>query len=256
MIDLIVCEDNDSYREKLMSLINKCILINDFDMKINFATGDPNKIIEHITTKQKEMSDSKIFFLDIVLNHEKNGLNLAANIRSQLPQAKIIFLTSYPEFSMSVFEKKIEAVDYILKDFDEEALLFRLNQCLSYCSDFFHKEWQSNDDFFSYKLFDKTFFVAIDDVICLQSSPNSHQLLLYTNNDIVEFYGTLSQCKKKFSFLFQTHRSCLVNPVKIEKIDKKRGLVLLPNNIACPISKRKINYFEKYLKERQIHALS
>ncbi|PLT29706.1 LytR/AlgR family response regulator transcription factor [Peribacillus deserti] len=60
-----------------------------------------------------------LVFLDIELS-EDSGLEVAAQIREMEHVPAIIFATAYDEFALQAFE--LNAVDYVLKPFDEERL--------------------------------------------------------------------------------------------------------------------------------------
>jgi two-component system, LytTR family, response regulator LytT len=64
-----------------------------------------------------------LVFLDIELA-EDSGLQLAEKIRALEPTPAIIFATAYDEYALKAFE--LDAVDYILKPFDE----WRIQQTL------------------------------------------------------------------------------------------------------------------------------
>ncbi|WP_042461884.1 LytR/AlgR family response regulator transcription factor [Neobacillus dielmonensis] len=60
-----------------------------------------------------------LVFLDIELA-EENGLTLARQLETLEPAPAIVFATAYDEYALQAFE--LNAVDYILKPFDEERI--------------------------------------------------------------------------------------------------------------------------------------
>ena len=60
-----------------------------------------------------------IVFLDIELA-EDNGLSLAKQLETIKPTPAIVFATAYDEYAFQAFE--LNAVDYILKPFDENRI--------------------------------------------------------------------------------------------------------------------------------------
>ncbi|MCP6559764.1 response regulator, partial [Klebsiella pneumoniae] len=57
--------------------------------------------------------------LDIALNSDINGIQLASQIRDMGRRSKIIFITTHTELSLMVFQYQVEALDFILKDFPD-----------------------------------------------------------------------------------------------------------------------------------------
>ena len=76
----------------------------------------------------KEEKDTGIFFLDVDLNHEMNGIALASKIREYQPRCFIIFVTTHSEMSFMTFSYKVEAMDYVIKDYFQE-VKNRVHQC-------------------------------------------------------------------------------------------------------------------------------
>ena len=77
-------------------------------------TSDPEVLLSYIRSNKTE----GIYFLDIDLSANMNGINLAATIREYDPLAKIIFVTSYTDLAYLTFLYKVEAMDYIVKGND------------------------------------------------------------------------------------------------------------------------------------------
>ena len=56
----------------------------------------------------------------------------------------------------------------------------------------------------------------------------------------IEFYGSLSQIEKSDPRLFKCHKSFLINPENIIKLDKSTGTVYFENGGVCYVSKLKL----------------
>src|SRR5262249_49668809 len=71
-----------------------------------------------------------VVFLDIRLP-TADGITLARELREQRPQPLVVFITAFATHAVAAFE--VQAVDYLLKPFDDqrfEAALRRLEQVL------------------------------------------------------------------------------------------------------------------------------
>ena len=73
MIDIFICEDNKKQLDLFTTYISNLILIEGFDMKIVQATSDPHQLLKEILTAE----NTGLFFLDIDLRSDMNGLTLA-----------------------------------------------------------------------------------------------------------------------------------------------------------------------------------
>ena len=111
MIDIYICEDNQKQLNLFKKYISNTILIEEMDMKIALATSDPHALLEKILTAE----NTGLFFLDIDLKSDMDGLALAQRIRQIQPRCFIIFITSHSEMSFLTFQYKVEALDFIIK---------------------------------------------------------------------------------------------------------------------------------------------
>lgn len=111
-MNIFICEDNESQREKIKNIILDTIMIENLDMEIVLDTANPKELLEII----KEYSKNNIYFLDVDLRHAINGIQLAEKIRDKDPRGFIVFITTHAEMSYLTFLYKVEAIDYIVKD--------------------------------------------------------------------------------------------------------------------------------------------
>ena len=116
MIDVYICEDHPEQRKVISQYIRSAILIEEYDMKIGMETEDPEKILEAVRNSE----NMGLYFLDIELNTNMNGLVLADRIREYDPRGFIVFITSHSEMSFLTFQYKVEALDFILKDHPQQ----------------------------------------------------------------------------------------------------------------------------------------
>lgn len=111
MIDVYICEDNLKQLKLITKFISDSIMIEALDMQIICSTPDPHIILKELLTAE----NTGLFFLDIDLKSDINGLELAQRIRKIQPRCFIIFITSHSEMSFLTFQYKLEALDFIIK---------------------------------------------------------------------------------------------------------------------------------------------
>lgn len=64
--------------------------------------------------------------------------------------------------------------------------------------------------------------VPFHDILYFETSDIVHKVILYTKEEQIEFYGSLSQIEKSDLRLFKCHKSFLINQ-KDHQLDKKYG---------------------------------
>lgn len=126
MFLIFICEDNKIQRESIEGYIQKYIMIQELDMKIEISTDDPYEILAYV---EKESNINGIYFLDVDLKSDIDGIQLGSKIRNMDIGGKIIFITTHSELMFFTFKYKVEAMDYIIKD-DREDIQKRIIESL------------------------------------------------------------------------------------------------------------------------------
>ena len=125
MLNIFVCEDNDVQRRNIVEIIQNTVLIEELDMQLVLDAGDPYVLLEKVRTSQS----TGVYFLDIDLSSNMNGMKLAQQIRLYDPRGFIIFITAHSELSYMTFQYRVEAMDFVLKDNPAEAKV-KIRECL------------------------------------------------------------------------------------------------------------------------------
>ena len=187
------------------------------------------------------MHDNNIFFIDITLDDETNGLNLAKKIREIDHHGYIIFLTGHPELAFLALRYKVRALDYILKS--EDDLTIRINQCL----ELIYKEYVS-DQIEQPKIFNITvgsvqYALPVESIIFFETLTKKRNILLHTIHRELEFRGTLDEIQKNTpDEFFRCHRSYLINIKHILEISKKKSdmYVIMSNSHKCLLAEKNL----------------
>lgn len=235
MIDIFICEDNKKQLDLFTTYISNLILIEGFDMKIVQATSDPHQLLKEILTAE----NTGLFFLDIDLRSDMNGLTLAQRIRQIQPRCFIVFITSHSEMSFLTFQYKAEALDFIVKD-SAEHIKSKIHECLL---DVNSKYTSSNNNVtrsFTINQNDKRIVIDYNDIIFFETSNNIHKIILHARKRVIEFTGQLKDIEQQLDYRFyRCHTSYIINKDNITDIDFKELLVHMNNGETCPVSVRK-----------------
>ena len=235
MIDIFICEDNKKQLDLFTTYISNLILIEGFDMKIVQATSDPHQLLKEILTAE----NTGLFFLDIDLRSDMNGLTLAQRIRQIQPRCFIVFITSHSEMSFLTFQYKAEALDFIVKD-SAEHIKSKIHECLL---DVNSKYTSSNNNVtrtFTINQSDKRIVIDYNDIIFFETSNNIHKIILHARKRVIEFTGQLKDIEQQLDYRFyRCHTSYIINKDNITDIDFKELLVHMNNGETCPVSVRK-----------------
>lgn len=190
MLKIFLCEDNQQQRQQYIDILDKIVLMEDLDLELSYVTENPYALLKSIIPEKH----TGIYFLDIDLNCDMNGLTLAQQIRKKDPRGFIVFITTHSEMSYMTFTYKVEAMDFIIKDNANE-IKSRIFQCLLHAQEL---EKQNNDasdfDTFSIKIGSKIQKVPLEDILFFEAA--THKIILHTKNGIQEFSGKLKDVKE------------------------------------------------------------
>lgn len=235
MLRVHVCEDNEKQRERMEKTIKKAIKKKDLDMQIGIVTDNPEDMLERVP-KEKETG---VFFLDIDLNHQMNGMELAEKIRKYQPRCMIIFVTTHSEMAYMTFVYKTEAMDFILKDSYED-LKCRICQCLIRAEKVFTNPEDTERKVYQAKAGSKVTEIPYDDIIFFKTDSNRKKVVLYAKNRLMDLSGNLKDIEKNLDKRFyRCHRSCLVNKDYVAGIDEENSVVIMKDGAKCPVSVRR-----------------
>lgn len=234
MLKVFICEDNKKEKEQLKKIIENTIIIENYDMQLSIVTGNPCEIIDEI----KYTTTSGVYFLDVDLNSDINGIQLAQEIRKYDPRGFVIFITTHGEMSYLTFLYKVEAMDYIIKD-NYSLVEDRVRQCMENA---YIKHITKSSDLqkcFSIKTDDKITNIAYNEILFFQTSTLIHKVVLHTENRQIEFYSKMKDLEKILDESFcRCHTSYIVNKNNIHQIDKRNRIVYMKNGEKCLISTR------------------
>lgn len=247
MLSIYICEDDKFQLEQIKECIDNCIIINEYDMKISGCYTNPSICISQIKTHTPLHG---IYFLDIDLKADINGIELATQIRKTDPRAFIIFITTHEEMSIVTFQYKVEALDFIIKE-DTVSLSKRISDCLSNILDkqSLLSPIETNKIHFSFQ--GKDYFIRKQDIFYIDAT-NDHKFTVHHSTGLLEIRGKLSELINTLdSTFFQSHRGCIVNLQHITGINSATKEIVLDNSTSCPCAKKNFPIIRKLLSQER-----
>ncbi len=246
MISIVVCEDQEEERGRLVRDINACITMEEMDFCIVGAYRRAEDLIEDLPKIQKPC----VYFLDVDLGGGQEGFDAAAQIRQEDPSAVIAFITSHKELMGDVFRMQLETMDYINKDaaMPERVrlVLKRAQRKYSYCG----YNW---NDTVAFHFGQTVFFLGRDEIIAVRTANESRKLEIDTWNGSRQCSGQLKDVAAMLGEGFlKCERGCIVNRKHIRGYDRKEGALIMENGKRYYVSERKRKrFYEEFLKTCQ-----
>lgn len=241
MIDVYICEDHPEQRKVISQYIRSAILIEEYDMKIGMETEDPEKILEAVRNSE----NMGLYFLDIELNTNMNGLVLANRIREYDPRGFIVFITSHSEMSFLTFQYKVEALDFILKDHPQQ-MQRQICECMKHVMQKYSKITRGSGKTISITRGGRRITLEYQEIIFFETSSNEHKLIVHTKNKSIEFFGKMKEIENEVGEEFiRCHRAYLVNKANIQEVNYEDKCIVMKTQERCPISHRMLGQIKK-----------
>ncbi|MFG6369180.1 MAG: LytTR family DNA-binding domain-containing protein [Lachnospiraceae bacterium] len=234
MLNIFVCEDNAAQRRSIVQMIQNTILIEEMDMQLVLDAEDPYVLLEEVKASQ----NTGIYFLDIDLKSNMNGMKLAQQIRLFDPRGFIIFITAHSELSYMTFQYRVEAMDFVLKDNPAEAKV-KIRECLLNAMERYTLQTNKAHKVYTIETGGRKISIDYDDIFFFETSGNIHKVILHAKDRQIEFCSTIKDLTHTFDDSFvRCHRSFLVNKKNIKEIDMKNRIIYFTNGETCPTSTR------------------
>lgn len=212
MVNIIICDDNDFFRETIKKEIEKTAQSS--NLKINiYEFADFDEEWNHFLTQKSLKLENKIYLLDIE-TPSGNGISIGRKIRQTDLKSFLIYITAYSDkYSVSALRSDSRFSSYISK---EENYIEQLNSILNEII------LQGFDDKII-KFYDQgiTYNIEINDIVFIKTIPDKRKTLITTtytkylvNKNLKFFEEILDQRFHK------VHKCCIVNIKHIDYIDK------------------------------------
>lgn len=236
MLNIFVCEDDVAQRNSIVKIIQNAVLIDELDMHFALETDNPYELLETAKCSQH----TGIYFLDIDLKCDINGIKLAQQIRLFDPRCFIIFVTAHSELSYMTFQYRVEAMDFVLKDTPAEAKV-KIRECLFHAQERYSCEANKLQKIYTIEVGDRKISIAYKDIFFFETSSNIHKIILHAKDRQIEFSGTIKDLENILDDTFlRCHRSFLINKNNIQEVDTKNRIIYFKNGETCLISTRMI----------------
>ena len=227
---IVICDDSTFDLENVKNCLVDYLKENGIDYAIDMY-DDCRKLLNKI--KLTDANEYDLFILDVMM--QRNGIDIAKEIRKYSTKSDIIFQTTSEEFAIDAFS--VQAFDYILKPVTPE----RIKKCFD--KYFEIKSEKGVKHVFTIKTANHAQqTVDIKSITYIESSDRRMIIHTMKGDDIVttslrtKFLESIPFDFNKYDFI-NCHSSFIVNLNYVKAI-KNDSSFLLKNGEIIPISKR------------------
>jgi len=225
---------------RIEKIVHKYILEEDPAMDLALSAGRPTDVLDYLKAHPLK---SGLYFLDVDLQSEMNGIELGAKIRELDTSATIVFITTHTDKVPLVFRYKVEAMDYILKD-QPQKIEARTRECIHLAYQRYLNGNSPEGKHFVVKTGDQVLNVPYAEILFFETHPTiRHKLILHTATERIEFRGFIKDVENLGPEFCQCHKSFCVNIKKIKRVDRTKLEIEMSNGEIIPISTRRMTEF-------------
>lgn len=243
MLKAFIVEDERLARDEL-----KYLLMESAQIEI---VGEADSLVDAVKDISKLKPD--IVFLDIDLEGD-NGLDLAKQLLMLKQAPAIVFATAYDEYALQAFE--LNAIDYILKPFDEDRIrqtlekIIRMGKIGNEKIAFSPSLKKASTDKIAVLVDERIVLLENDSIIFLESYEGKCKIKTLTDEYIVGDSLVVIEKKLQQTQFMRVHRSFIVNLDHIVEIHpwfNSTYNLVLKDKSKVPVSRT-------YSKEFKMHV--
>lgn len=235
MLNFAICDDNLVILDKLSKILDSIFLKHNYDAKISFTAANPSDVLDAVSNTSID-----VLLLDVNLKSDKNGLDIASEVRSQNKDIYLIFTTSHLEYAMVAY--KYKTFDYLAKPISYERL-----------EDTIHRLFEDvHGTPKKYIKIDQKNTVILDNDI-QYIRRDGMKLIYHTQSSNYDTYSSFNKMSDKLpQYFVRCHKSFIANINNLKNVDWVTSTVTFIDGSSCDIGPKYKKSFSEVLKENGI----
>ena len=225
MLNFALVEDDKKTLQDLSHILESIFMKYDLDAQVMFSTTNVDNLLSYIFKNKID-----VLFLDIDLNSNLSGIQIAEKVRKSNKDCYIIFETAHLEYGLVAYRYK--TFDFICKPITSQRIedcIIRLFEDISGTTKKFIRLDNKN--------------TIIDEKEVKYIKKDGMKLIFHTDSRDYEVYSSFLKIKEKLpSNFIQCHKSFIANIDNITKIESSNNMVYF-NNSSCDIGPKFKNKF-------------
>ena len=217
MVKFVVYDDEEVFRSNIVKSIDRVMTKSKMEYSIEEFSKYNSKM-------QKVIDDesSKIYIMDIEIPNGLSGIDVARKIRVDDWNSIIILVTSHMDMGYDALKAQIMLLDFISK----------YNNCNISLERTIKKATLkiNNKKVLIFESNDITYKVYTDDIVYIVKDTIDRKCVIKTiYNEVIVNENISTLFNMLDGRFFMTHRSCIINTEKIDRIDWKKNIIYFKN---------------------------
>lgn len=230
MLNFVLCDDNINALHRFSKLLELVFVNNELDGHISLISSDANEVLNFIKNDEVD-----VVILDIDLQSNMSGLDLANKIREINKKIYIIFATAHLEYLILAY--KCKTFDYLTKPIS-------LNNLESTILRLFNDVYEDTSNSSFIKINNKNTIIKADSVCYIEK--DNTKLIFKSNTADYSVYSSFNKIQNSLPSNFvRCHKSYIANINNIESINDSTIHFDKTNKLTCYIGQ---GYKKKFLE--------
>lgn len=227
MLNFCIIDDKVEFINKLTNILNNIFTKHDLNAKIVYTTSDANSFISYVFNNRVN-----VLLLDISLESDMNGLDIAKIIREQNKDCYLVFITAHSEYLSVAY--KYKTFDFIIKPVNyqriEDFVLRLFDDIKGVSKKFIHID-------------NKNTIIDENEIEFIKR--DGMKIIFHTNSRDYEIYSSFAKIQDSLPNNFiRCHKSFVANINNIKHIDSSSNLIYFKDS-SCDIGPK---YKSEFLK--------
>jgi len=229
MLNFIILDDDATHNINTNKRLQLIFEKYDIEAQITLQTTKPDEVIKYYLSNN---IPNNVYLLDVNVQNDLNGIDVANIIREQDVKAYIVFISAHPEYVMPSLKTKV--FDYLIKPVSIDTL----TQCINSIYKDFMKSNTTKVKSIAIKSGFIMYNLSFDEITFFEKY--GHLLVVHRISGKIESSESLEKIELKLDKkqFFRCHKSFIINISHIMKIDYLNNIIYLNNGETCPVSKR------------------
>ena len=229
MLNFVLCDDNLNIVNKMKEMLEIIFVKHDIEANVSFISDNAKDTLNFVNDNHVDVA-----ILDVNLNSNISGIDLAKQIRKNNKDIYIIFSTGHMEYSLIAYT--VKTFDYLPKPITIERLEITINRLLDDMQ-------SSNKKFIN---IDNKTIINPDEINFIKK--DGMKLIFCTDSDNYEVYNSFNKIQSSLPDNFvRCHKSYIANTNNILNINTKKNVINFDNDLSCEIGPKYKNKFMEVL---------
>lgn len=235
MIKIVVVEDDKQAQIEIKNILRKLDIFKDEEIKIDYFTKFTSGLKEIIN----DITERKIYILDIELETKVSGIDIAKYIREKDWESEIIFITNHDKMFETTYRNVYNVMDFIEKFHDMEPKL-KNDMKTIFKRNFDNKMFKYRNSNFSLQIYYRS-------ITYIYRDKETRKIIINTDKTNYSLIMTLTESLNFLDSRFKmVHRACIVNMDRVETFNWSKGYFILDSGEKISMLSKK---FKKEVEE-------